>query len=189
MLQVERARSPFWREELNILYVAITRTKTCIRLSADTWQFLLAIGFRSDSEDAEPILPLGSSELKRVRKEDAVRWRLFEEECRNNKGFVIDHTCVPFPRGPSGNILALDDSYSAEDAQLTIATALLRWHPDKFMSRYGPWLQRGQDCPGSRLRQELARVTRKLVQLRRDYSLMGEAAALRQSPKNECPIC
>lgn len=191
----ERVRKPYFQEELNILYVAITRAKRLLRLSPDAevlFGLLRDHGFVDDTPVHAPDTAISArmKELEAIREGDQVRWKLFEEAVKTDPKFVIDTSTVPFPRGPAGNVLALSDDMPIENAQQAIAQGLLRYHPDKFMGLFGAKVQPDQNGAGSRLRQKLAEVTRSLLQMRRDYTLSGKAnAAIPNPPANECPIC
>ena len=52
--------------------------------------------------------------------------------------FEFDATSLPFPNGPPGNILALDETLPPEEAIRVIGVWLLRFHPDKFVIGVGP---------------------------------------------------
>ncbi|CAE7566293.1 unnamed protein product, partial [Symbiodinium pilosum] len=166
ILPYESIRKPYFQEELNILYVAITRAKRWLRLSADVAKLLADL-------DAT------------VRKGDAARWKLFEDELRFNQEFEVSAETVPFPKGPPHNILALPDSLTVEEAQRIIGEALLRWHPDKFLALLGDRVERDQQKPGGRLREKLGEVTRELLEMRKSYSLGGEAAR----SETHCLVC
>jgi hypothetical protein len=44
---------------------------------------------------------------------------------------------IPWPSGTDENILSMDMTMPAEKAKAQIKQAQLRWHPDKFMQKYG----------------------------------------------------
>ena len=131
LLPYESIQKPYFQEELNILYVAITRAKRCLRLSPEVAKLLADLG----ATPCEKLnAPQGRADyLHETRVGDAARWKLFEKEVRQSQSFDITVETVPFPRGPEHNILALPDSLTVEEAQRLVSEALLRWHPDKFL--------------------------------------------------------
>jgi hypothetical protein len=44
---------------------------------------------------------------------------------------------IPWPSGEDDNILSVDVSLPADQLKTQIKQAQLRWHPDKFMQKYG----------------------------------------------------
>ena len=62
----------------------------------------------------------------------------FEKEIAQKPAFVFGATSLPFPNGPPGNILALDETLPPEEAIRVIGVWLLRIHPDKFVIGVGP---------------------------------------------------
>ena len=131
LLPYELIQKPYFQEELNILYVAITRAKRYLRLSPEVAKLLADLG-ATPSEKLHA--PQGRADyLHETRVGDAARWKLFEKEVRQSESFEITVETVPFPHGPEHNILALPDSLTMEEAQRLVSEALLRWHPDKFL--------------------------------------------------------
>ncbi|CAE7604804.1 fbh1 [Symbiodinium sp. CCMP2456] len=178
LLPYERIQKPYFQEELNILYVAITRAKRYLRLSPEVAKLLADLG-ATPSEKLHA--PQGRADyLDETRVGDAARWKLFEKEVRQSQSFDITVETVPFPRGPEHNILALPDSLTMEEAQRLVSEALLRWHPDKFLSQLG----RTGLASGS-LREKLNAVTRELLNMRRSYSLGGAAG----NSAEYCIVC
>eukprot|EP00434_Breviolum_minutum_P012997 symbB.v1.2.011457.t1/scaffold713.1/size170176/6 len=160
----------------------MTPAKRCLKLSSKVSKLLTDLGHCT--KPPEESLDDRSARLQEIREGDAVRWQLFCNEVAYNEDFQVDAETVPFPRGPDDNILALPDSYTPEQAQKAIAEALVRWHPDKFLGLHQTRLTSDKHLCKC-LHNELARVTRALLQMRKDYSLGGEGEAR----ETECGIC
>ena len=119
--------SPFWREELNILYVAVTRAKKTMWHSPDTWRLMLRL--RGDPELANPEV----ANHNVYREQNERRWQDFTMDLPR----VVSVETVPWPRGcDDDNVLALDGLMQASEIAQQVRQWRKRLHPDKFFSKY-----------------------------------------------------
>lgn len=164
---------PRWQEELNILYVAMSRAQRRLRLSPEVARFLGFLDFRKPDIAARP--PAGEEQrLDELRLGDEARWQLFEKEVAGDEGFVASVASVPWPRGPEGNVLALHDGLPEHEVKRLFQLALLRFHPDKFLARWRAHIAVPQCKTGSDLYQRLADVTRQVLALKTDWAAASE---------------
>ncbi|CAJ1341304.1 unnamed protein product [Effrenium voratum] len=184
LLPEYRLRRPHWQEELNVLYVAISRAQRFLRLSLEAAQFLALLGQqpRPRTSSAAKSSEDGA-ELAALRAGDEVRWANFEREAlRTDSELVVQEETVPWPRGGDENVLSLHEDLTQEEVQRLLQQALLRFHPDKFSAnpKWRARIPQRQLEAGSRLQQRLALTTRAILQLKRDWTAQeGE----------ECVIC
>jgi hypothetical protein len=88
-----------------------------------------------EKKDLPPPLELEKIKLvfRDQRDLDDERWSKFE-----SSGTTIYASDVPWPQGPEDNVLSIDPDVNAEERKLLLRKAYLRWHPDKFVNRFGP---------------------------------------------------
>lgn len=185
LLPENRYRRPGWQEEINILYVAMSRAQHRLRLSPEVAEFLLLLGQTPQAHVPSPEQTFAQmKDLESIRLGDEARWANFEEEALRNKLFVVDICSVPWPRGPADNPLALSNDMPDDDVKHALQRALLRFHPDKFCGRWWTSIRKEDRPKGSALQQKLAEVTRALIHMKADWLPAGEVGH-----EDMCMIC
>jgi len=103
---------------------------------------------------------------------------------------------VPWPSGPQDNMLALDSAMPREELRGVVHKALLRYHPDKFIARFGRCIPLDLKRPGSTLLAALADITRAVQELKREFCVdsgggVGDRELAPEPPASppECIIC
>ena len=188
LMSSKRMRKPYWQEELNIVYVAMSRAQHQLRLSEQLANFLLLLGQEPRVPPAPPSLDT-QGELDNLRLQDAVRWQLFEQQavtalaCEATPRFEVTVETVPWPRGPQDNLLGMHEDLSQNDMRSILQLAVLRFHPDKFFVKWRRLIPEEERSRGSRLHVRLAVTIRAVLQLRKDW--FGQAPRIDE----ECGIC
>jgi len=133
----ERMQWPKVKEELNILYVAITRAKKRLHLSKGTETLIHLL---QEKHSDNPDLEMGTEDelnLSDQRHRNEMNWEIFE---RGEEGRKFTADSIPWPHsggGDSENVLALDSVMSPSEIQAEIRKWRLRLHPDKFLPKFG----------------------------------------------------
>jgi superfamily I DNA/RNA helicase len=119
-------------DEINMIYVAVTRCKKNLFLSGSAHQFL-------DSQHAFDILPsLSDSRLSNVSLESERsawegKWTRFDESHEP----ITAAAQIPWPVGSSSeNPFSLDRNMTEEDQKSHVHKMLRRFHTDKFVPKY-----------------------------------------------------
>ena len=138
------------REMLNLIYVAITRSRENVYLSADAQQFLdwakdkfspSESGCRSDDKEEYAdqqetvVSEITEEDLSRERESLKSKWEYFLSKGED----VVDIDEIPFPGGPPKDPFALSSSMSISDQRSVIRTYMLRYN--KFFANYGKRIQ------------------------------------------------
>jgi len=131
------ADSLYVREHAHFIYVAMTRAKKELFLSTDAAEF---------------IQELRNSKLAAVNKTSCVDLSACRAEMEQAwKDFVADPTSsisslddIPWPVGEEDNFFCLDCIMSVHERKTVLKASLLRYHPDKFLSRHGRRIVSGE---------------------------------------------
>jgi UvrD-like helicase C-terminal domain/UvrD/REP helicase N-terminal domain len=117
-------------DEANIIYVALTRAKDHMFLSRPARACLDALSRRRQSGNV-PLLP--HQTMAEVRALTNTRWESFQSE-RPQISSLMD---IPWPSTDNSNILAIDSKMTEADQRSYLRTIMLRYHPDKFLTKFG----------------------------------------------------
>jgi len=156
------------------------------------YEFMSLVGHRiAEPERSASISKESLAALCAGQEQDEVRWQLFEQACKLDSEFIVSLESVPWPRGPEGNILWLHADAPIEQLRRSVQVALLRFHPDKFIARWGSQVTAADRKTGSLLMQKLADTTREICELKDEFcveSSGGVREHVNSSPP-ECIIC
>jgi len=126
------ADSAYVREQAHHIYVAITRAKVSLYLSSKASEFIESLRKATPKDEKVP----GSTvDLSNEREDMEKAWALFVADPTSTISTVED---IPWPIGDDqDNPFSLDCFMSLDDRKTAIKAALLRYHPDQFLSRLG----------------------------------------------------
>lgn len=113
-------------DEVNAIYVAVTRAKKNLYLSEAATRF---------------IEYLKRKQYVNTDKSTEVRRRRWEEQWSRFSKSNISITCIndiPWPTGPSNNPFLLNSEMTESNQLDYLRQMLLRFHSDKFMPKFGP---------------------------------------------------
>uniref|UniRef100_A0A7S1XBG5 UvrD-like helicase C-terminal domain-containing protein n=1 Tax=Tetraselmis chuii TaxID=63592 RepID=A0A7S1XBG5_9CHLO len=177
-----------WREETNLLYVAITRAQRALILNRQLSRFFRHRDERrlalptSDEAGCEVqghpenvgIVPEG--DMQEVRLAEEAVWEHWDAQmtallARGDVNVEVDEQLrrAPFPRDPQGNELLLHPSMEADHVRRYLRALSLRWHPDKWAAR----LARASQGVAVWVQGELQRVMAIVGKTMREHSPDG----------------
>jgi ATP-dependent exoDNAse (exonuclease V) beta subunit len=177
-----------WREETNLLYVAITRAQRALILNRQLSRFFRHRDERrlalptSDEAGCEVqghpenvgIVPEG--DMQEVRLAEEAVWEHWDARmtallARCDVNVEVDEQLrrAPFPRDPQGNELLLHPSMEADHVRRYLRALSLRWHPDKWAAR----LARASQGVAVWVQGELQRVMAIVGKTMREHSPDG----------------
>ena len=160
--------SRYWLEELNLLYVAVTRAQAVLVHSRDTWDYLRFL--RQDQEEEGLTAPRSNptaGDMSAQRRENETKWTVFEQQMTAVPDAEVTVETTPWPTGPPGNILALDTSQAPTDRNALINLWLRRLHPDRFLGKYRDRVSARMQQDG--VKETCERLTRAIIQLREEW--------------------
>ena len=151
-------------DELNALYVAVTRAKNTLFLGESVSKFL--------KKELGSIVPVTASvsiaELRLQWEED---WNQFKDD--KTKISSIDD--IPWPSSLDGDCPLLLDSRMAEDEQRDfLRTMMLRFHPDKFLPKYYRRFKRGVKGLLESIKERLEDLQRDIVDAKNELEPRGD---------------
>lgn len=120
-------------DEANILYVALTRAKDHLFLSKPARACLDVLSTRRQRGNV-PLLP--HQTMGEVRALMNTRWESF----KSNRPQINSLMDIPWPSNDESNILAIDSKMTEADQRSYLRTLILRYHPDKFWTKFGGFI-------------------------------------------------
>jgi len=143
--------SNFVREQAHFIYVAMTRAKKKLCFCQDAVRFIqelrkarIPYSAVSTQQLRKAEIPYSTASTQASTQESVDLTDSRSELEKSWAEFVADPTSrissledVPWPTGQGDNVFCLDCFMSLEERRSVIKAALIRYHPDKFLSRYG----------------------------------------------------
>jgi len=194
--ELEDAHSPGWVENLNLLYVAMTRAKKTLWLSKGIWKYLKLLGqLPEHSEKNGPERTTAAAggvphpnvvtpeHCEQLRNDYEEAWQAFVNTFPMLSGEaekpIVGVDDIPWPPGytPSNdntcaastttNIFALHNDMGADEKRRIVRRAQLRYHPDKLGNRVAVGLD---DAIKARMADVIALTTEVMDSMHADAS-------------------
>lgn len=162
--------SRYWQEELNLLYVAVTRASETLLQSDTTWKYSEFLRNPERDPESAPGNDRGI-DLSSQRSENEANWVAFEERIRSDPVAAFTVEQIPWLEGSPGNPLALDEFMEPTELHAFVRRWLLCMHPDKFLNKY-----RGRIANGERgaAKAECEGYTQAVMELRKEFAPAAE---------------
>ncbi|KAL3908446.1 MAG: hypothetical protein SGARI_003058, partial [Bacillariaceae sp.] len=120
-------------DELNILYVALTRAKDRLFLSPDAKDCLNSL---AASTGRQPLQLRPHHSLQEEREAYEEQWKSFASKKPKINGILT----IPQTPKTDHSVLGMDSQMTEAEQRSYIRKLRLRYHPDRFFSIFGTWI-------------------------------------------------